>query len=202
MPQIDPRVDAYIAKAAPFARPILTHVRNAFHAGCPDVVETIKWGHPSFEHHGILGGMAAFKAHAGFGFWKGSLMKDPAGILGEDPKASPMSGRYTDVAQLPAKKVLVAYVREAAKLNETGTKPVRTKKSPKDRPTAPTWFVAAIRTDAKAKATWDALTPGYRHEYVEWVTEAKREETRDRRVAQSVAWLAEGKTRNWKYKDC
>lgn len=202
MPKTDPRIDAYIRRAAPFARPILESVRAAFHEGCPDVVETVKWGHPSFEHHGILGGMAAFKAHAAFGFWRARDMEDPAGILGEGRTASPMSGKYADVSELPARRVLVAYVRAAAKLNESGAPRKAAPKKPRARPAAPAWFLAAIRADAKAAETWEGLTPGYRHEYVEWVTEAKREDTRAKRIAQAVEWLAEGKTRNWKYRNC
>jgi uncharacterized protein YdeI (YjbR/CyaY-like superfamily) len=201
VPETDPRIDAYIAKAAPFARPILTEIRAAFHQGCPELVETVKWGHPSFDHGGILGGMAAFKAHASFGFWNSAKMNDPAGILGEQPSSSPMTGKFKDVSELPPRKVLVAYVREAVKLRDAGVKPKRNT-SPKKRPAAPDWFTAAIGADASAKAFWDGLTPGYRAEYVEWVTEAKREATRDKRVTQAVAWLAEGKTRNWKYKSC
>jgi hypothetical protein len=195
-------VDAYVRRAAPFARPILEVVRAAFHAGCPDVVETVKWGHPSFEHHGLLGGMAAFKAHVTFGFWRGRDLDDPAGILGEGRSAGPRSGRYRDVSDLPPKRVLVQFVRAAAKLNESGPRPQRTPARPRARPEAPAWFLEAIRAVPAADATWSRLTPGYRHEYVEWVTEAKRDETREKRVAQSVEWLAEGRTRNWKYRTC
>src|ERR1051326_3458971 len=71
----DPRVDAYIEKSADFARPILNRLRKLVHAGCLQVVEEIKWRCPHFMHHGMLCGIAAFKEHCTFGFWKASLMK-------------------------------------------------------------------------------------------------------------------------------
>lgn len=201
MPTIDPRVDAYIAKAAPFARPILTEIRAAFHAGCPDLTETIKWGTPSFEKDGMLGGMSAFKRHVGFGFWKGKLMKDTHGLLGDDPAASPMHVKVTTPQELPARKVLVSYVKQAVRLNAEGAQLPRSR-ARKSAPKAPRILMDALRANAAALAVWEGFTPGRQREYVEWITEAKREATRDKRLAQAVEWIAEGKSRNWKYESC
>jgi hypothetical protein len=198
MGQRDPRVDAYIARAAPFARPILEHVRAVVHEGCPDVEETIKWGMPSFTHGGgILCGMAAFKAHASFGFWKHAL------VVGEGEEQAGMGsfGKLETVRDLPPKKQLVAYVRKAAVLNAqgAGAGPARKRAAPKAAPVPTPEFAAALRRHKAAAATFKAFAPGQQREYVEWIAEARREDTRERRIAQAVEWLAEGKQRNWKY---
>jgi uncharacterized protein YdeI (YjbR/CyaY-like superfamily) len=199
----DERVDAYIAKAAPFARPILEHVRAVVHEGCPGVEETLKWGMPSFtQGGGILCGMAAFKAHASFGFWKHAL------VVGEGSEQAGMGsfGKLASVRDLPPRKQLVAYVRKAAALNAQGAgtasarkAPARKAAAPKPAPVPTPEFAAALRGDKAAAATFRAFSPGRQREYVEWIAEAKRDDTRDRRIAQAVEWLAEGKQRNWKY---
>jgi uncharacterized protein YdeI (YjbR/CyaY-like superfamily) len=197
MPTRDPRIDAYIANAAPFAQPILERLREAVHAACPECEETLKWRSPSFLYRGaILCGMAAFKEHAMFGFWKGALI-DTGG-----PKEAAMGqfGRLTSVADLPAKRELARYIRQAMALEDAGVKTPRTKTGkPKPSPEPPEDLVRALARDKRARATFEGLSPSHRREYVEWILEAKREETRKRRLAQAVAWLAEGKPRNWKY---
>lgn len=193
----DPRVDAYIAKSAEFARPILEHIRETFHQGCPDVEETIKWGMPTFVHHGMLGGMAAFKQHATLSFWKGALVVDPA-----DDRSADAMGQFGDlrsVKDLPPKRKLVACVKRAAKLNEEGVKAPRARKTRREELPVPEELLVALRENRKARATFEGFPPSHRREYAEWIAEAKREETRQRRVAQAVEWLAEGKQRNWKY---
>ena len=202
MGQRDPRVDAYIGKAAPFARPILKHLRKVVHAGCPKVEETIKWGMPSFEYKGILCGMAAFKQHAVFGFWKEKVLEKrlPLDVRTEKDGMGTY-GCLKSIADLPPAKHLERLVVEAAKINDAGIKSnegrTRTKRPPLP---VPQEFMAAIRQDRKALATFEAFPPSHRREYVEWVTEAKREETRAQRIATSVAWMAEGKPRMWKYR--
>jgi uncharacterized protein YdeI (YjbR/CyaY-like superfamily) len=195
----DPRIDAYIAKSADFAKPILTHIREVVHSAVPDVEETLKWSMPAFMHHGILCGMAAFKQHAAFNLWKGSL------VVGSDGDRDAMGqfGRITRVADLPSKKVLTGYIRQAAALNEAGVKTPKVRKPGLERKPIPTTpppdLAAALKKNAKARATFDGFSPSHRREYIEWVGEAKREETRQRRLAQAIEMLAEGKTRNWKY---
>lgn len=195
----DPRVDAYIAKSADFAKPILTHIREVVHAACPDVEETLKWSMPTFMHHGIMCGMAAFKEHAALNLWKGSL------IVGSDGDRIAMGqfGRITKLSDLPSKKVLTGYIRQAMKLNEEGVKTPKVRKPGLARKavptTAPPDLKAALAGNAKARAVFDGFSPSHRKEYIEWIVEAKREETRQRRVREAVAMLAEGKTRNWKY---
>jgi len=205
VPQTDPRVDAYIAKSAEFARPILEHLRDIVHRGCPEVVETIKWGMPFFDHHGPLAMMAAFKEHCAFGFWKaGDLLPDPSN------DAMGQFGRIGAVRDLPAKRILVGYVREAARRNEAAPKKGARKapgaKAPPRQPArrelrVPDDLAAAFRQKkhAKARATFEGLSPSHRREYVEWIEEAKREVTREKRLATTLEWLAEGKPRNWKY---
>ena len=196
----DPRVTAYIANAAPFARPILTHLRAVVHEACPDAEETLKWSMPTFMHHGILCGFAAFKAHATFGFWKGALIVDASG----QPAKAAMGnfGRLTAVSDLPGRRVLLGYVRQATRLNEAGVTVRRSTKAPKSAVRMPADLRAAMAGVTKALAAWEAFSPSQRREYAEWITEAKRPETRQKRVATTVEWLKEGKRRNWKYESC
>jgi uncharacterized protein YdeI (YjbR/CyaY-like superfamily) len=197
---LDPRIDAYIERAAPFAQPILRHARELVHEACPDVEESIKWGMPTFIHAGgILCGMAAFKQHASFGFWKHAL------VVGEGEPRDGMGsyGRLTSLKDLPSKKTLIAHVRKAMKLNQDGVKaPAARKSAPKSAPETPADLAGALKTNKAAKATFDGFPPSCKREYIEWITEAKREETRAKRLAQTVEWLAEGKRRNWKYENC
>jgi len=195
----NPAVDAYIGKAAPFAKPILQRVRQAVHAGCPDVEETIKWGSPTFEYKGILCGMAAFKDHAVFGFWKrASLLKD---IIKHDPTSKRSTAGYAclySVEDLPSEKKLTALVKQATALQDKGVKETRVVKPKPPLPT-PAYFTAALRKNPKAAATFKAFSPSHRREYLEWITEAKTEATRTRRVETAIEWIAAGKGRNWKY---
>ena len=195
----DPRIDAYIAKSAKFAKPILTHLREVVHSACPDVEETLKWSMPAFMHHGILCGMAAFKEHAAFNIWKGNL------IVGGDGDRAAMGqfGRITRVSALPSKKVLTGYIKQAMALNEARTPRPKTRRPGVARKSVsvapPADFAAALKKNTKARATFDSFSPSNKREYVEWIVEAKREETRQRRLGQAIEMLAEGKTRNWKY---
>jgi uncharacterized protein YdeI (YjbR/CyaY-like superfamily) len=189
----DPRVDAYIAKSPDFAKPILRHVREIVHKGCPDVEETIKWGMPHFDYKGMLCGMSAFKKHCALGFWKHRLVV-PAkkGAMGH-------FGRIISLKDLPPDRVLVGYVREAARSNEAGMKVPRKRREPKRALATPADLAAALKKNAKARAAFEEFSPSHRREYIEWITEAKTEETRRKRLGTAVEWMAEGKPRNWKY---
>ena len=197
MPKRDARVDAYIAKSAGFARPVLEHLRETVHAACPDVEETIRWGFPHFDAGGMLCSMASFKAHCAFGFWKG------AHHFGESAKgreAMGQFGRIASISDLPPKRELVRLVRAARKLNEEGAVVPKSRPgTPKPPVEEPHDLADALGKDAKARATFDGLPPSHRRDYVHWIVEAKRDETRRRRVAQAIERLAEGKSRNWKY---
>lgn len=198
MAKKDPRIDAYIAKSADFAKPILKHLRKAVHAGCPDVQETMKWSMPHFDYKGVMAGMAAFKEHCAFGFWKESLVFD--GDKTTEKTAMGSFGCIKSLKDLPDEKTLIGYVKKAAALNEAGIKvPGRTQPKKREAIPVPDYFAAALKKNAKARKTFDAFSPSHRREYLEWITEAKREETRKERMAASLKWLAEGKARNWKY---
>ena len=190
----DPRIDAYIAKASPFARPILQRFRKAVHGGCPDVVETMKWQYPAFDYKGPLAGMASFKAHCAVGFWKKPLMK--SGLKGVGTMGP--FARLESIDQLPDEKTLVAMVKEAAALNDAGVKVVRNR-TPKPPPKPPAFLVAALKKRQDAWTHWEAFPPSHKREYIDWITGAKREETRTRRLDKAVAQIAEGKSQNWKY---
>ena len=193
----DPRVDAYIAKSADFAKPILTHVRDAVHAAVPDVVETIKWSMPFFDYKGPLANMSAFKEHAAFGFWKGALVLGRGSA--EDERAMGQFGRLTSVKDLPPKKELAAYIKKAAKLNEEGVKVEKKKPGTKPELPVPAELTAALAKNKKARTNFEAMPPSHRREYCEWIGEAKRDETKAARVKQAMEWIGEGKSRNWKY---
>ncbi len=191
----DPRVDAYIERSAPFAQPILEHIRSVMHEACPDVEETMKWSMPHFMYHGMLGGMSAFKAHCAFGFWKGTLI-----VPEQEEAAMGQFGRIESIKDLPPRRKFVGYVKKAMKLNEEGVAAPRAARSrPKKPLPMPSDLAKALGRNRKARATFDAFPPSHRREYIEWITEAKREDTRARRVDQAVEWMADGKSRNWKY---
>ncbi|MDB5692740.1 MAG: hypothetical protein JWO81_1803 [Alphaproteobacteria bacterium] len=196
----DPRIDAYIARQADFARPILDHLRAAIHAACVEAEETLKWGMPSFLYKGkILAGMAAFKAHATFGFWRAG---EVVGETGGERDAMGQFGRLASVDDLPPQDALESLIRKAMAVIDSGPPPAKAKKAPKPELPTPDDLRAALAAAPKAAATFDGFPPSCRREYVEWVTEAKRPETRTKRIAETVAWLAEGKRRNWKYENC
>jgi uncharacterized protein YdeI (YjbR/CyaY-like superfamily) len=193
----DPRVDAYIGKSAKFAKPILKYLRKIVQAGCPQVEETIKWQFPHFDYKGPIAGMAAFKEHCAFGFWKAELIFQ-ANNAGRE--AMGHFGRITSISDLPNEKTLIDYVRKAAALNEAGIKaPTRAKSRAKPPLKVPDYFRAALKKNAKANKAFENFSPSNQREYVEWITEAKREETRAKRLKTAIEWLAQGKPRNWKY---
>lgn len=198
----DPRIDAYIAKAAPFARPILQHLRKLTHQACPAIEEDIKWGMPSFQYRGkILCGFAAFKAHATFGFWHQGMEKLLKKELGTLDDAMGLLGKISSLDDLPADKVMLRYLKTAVALHDSGA---AARPKPKARPElpAPADLADALKRSKKAAATWAGFSPGRRREYIEWITEAKRPETRETRLITTIEWVAEGKTRHWKYQNC
>lgn len=195
----EPRVDAYIEQAAPFARPILRRLRKLVHAACPDAEEAMKWSFPHFLYRGkILCSMAAFKQHCTFGFWDG------AAVVGQPAETEAMGnfGRLTALGDLPADAALTACIKQGMALRDAGVKPQREQKPKKPAIPAPDDFAKALRGSKQAKATFDNLSPSHRREYLEWITEAKREATRAKRIAQAIEMLAAGKNRNWKYEKC
>ncbi len=198
----DPKVDAYIVQSAEFARPILRHLRKLVHQGCPEVEEAVKWNMPFFLHHGMLCNMAAFKEHCAFGFW-GSGMRAVLKQDGIDGTGAMGSlGRITSFADLPNDKTLLRYIRTAAKLRAVGGSARLS--AAKSRPAAktPTDLAAALRKNKKAADVFAKFSPTNRREYIEWITEAMRPETRAKRLDTTLAWLAEGKPRHWKYLKC
>jgi hypothetical protein len=196
----DPRVDQYIARSPEFARPILAHLREVVHGACPEVEETIKWSVPHFDYKGPFCQMAAFKQHCGFGFWKGAL------VVGEGAAsdgAAGQFGRIAALADLPPDDVLAGYVREAKRLNDEGVKaPARAKPAEKKELAVPDDLAAALQANAPALANFEGFSPSKRKEYVEWITEAKSDATRTKRLGTAVEWIAEGKARHWKYEKC
>ncbi|HYE54321.1 MAG TPA: YdeI/OmpD-associated family protein [Chitinophagaceae bacterium] len=202
MPSTDPHVDAYIKKSAPFAQPILEHLRQLVHKACPQVTETIKWGFPHFEYKGLLCSMAAFRQHCNFGFWKGSLLKDDAGVLEKVGKTDMgFFDKINTLEDLPSDKVIITYIREAMRLNDEN---VRVPSKPRSAaalksPETPPDLAAALKKNKAAQQTFEGLSPSGKKEYITWINDAKTEDTRAKRLATTIEWLSEGKTRNWKY---
>ena len=196
-------IDAYIAKSADFAKPILTHIRELVHKACPDAEEKMKWSFPHFDYKDeMMCSMAAFKQHCAFSFWKASLMKDSSLV---DNAKSEVSmghlGRITSLKELPADKKMIAYIKEAMDLNDRGIKlPPKVVATEKKELIVPDYFLEALRKNKKAKETFDNYAYSHKKEYLEWITEAKTEATRNKRMETALEWLAEGKSRHWKYK--
>ncbi len=202
MTKKDKAMDAYIAKSADFAKPILNHIRELVHKVCPEVEEKMKWSMPHFDYKGeMMCGMAAFKQHASFGFWKAALMKDP--VLIESAKtevAMGHLGKITSLKDLPSDKKLTAWIKEAMALNDKGIKlPAKAKATEKKELAVPDYFTKALAKNKKAQKVWDAFAYSHKKEYLQWITEAKIETTRESRMATALEWIAEGKGRNWKY---
>ena len=194
----DPRIDAYLAKAQPFARPILEHVRDRVHAVVPDVEEAIKWSMPAYtKGDAILLITAAFKAHVALHFWRGQEMRGDAA----KPEAMGQFGKVRSLADLPPDGELDALIAEAARL-ATAPKPRKVKHEPKPPTELHPEFAAALDANPKAKATLDGFSPSARRDYLDWIAEAKQDATRTKRIATAVEWLAEGKKRHWKYESC
>jgi len=205
----NPKVDVYIAKSKPFAQPILNHLRELVHKACPGVVETIKWSRPFFEYKdAILGNMSAFKEHCSFGFWgqEISAVLQEAKVL--QPDAMGSLGRITRIDDLPADKQMLSLLRQAAAFIDSGnyTSPIaarqRVVKAPAPAPETPSAFLKALKANKKAAAVFAAFSPSCKKEYVEWIADAKRDETRNKRIATAIDWISEGKQRHWKYQNC
>jgi uncharacterized protein YdeI (YjbR/CyaY-like superfamily) len=196
MPKTDRRIDAYIAKAPEYARPIISKVREMVHQAAPECEETLKWGHPTFMQNGILCGVAAFKEYCAVNFWKATL------ILGEGAQqtgSAGVLGKIHSVKDLPPKTVFAGYVKRAVELNVSGTKAPRPPAKPKKPVSMPDDFRKAISRSAKLRDNFEAFSQSHKREYIEWITDAKQDVTRAKRIDQAVAWIAEGKPRNWKY---
>ncbi len=190
----DPRVDTYIEKSEAFARPILEYLREVVHEGCPTVQESIKWNFPVFTYEGMLAHMASFKQHCAFGFWKASLILDDAP---QSDEAMGQFGRITSLDDLPPKATLIGYIRKAMQLNEQGIQP---KKKDRREIEMPEDFAAALRDVSGASKAFEAMPPSHKREYVEWIAEAKRDDTRRRRIVKAVDQISDGNSLYWKYK--
>jgi uncharacterized protein YdeI (YjbR/CyaY-like superfamily) len=201
MEKKDLRIDAYIAKSAEFAQPILNHLRQIIHNACPEIVETIKWGFPHFDYKGTVCSMAAFKQHCAFGFWKASLMSDTHKLFDKEGNdAMGQLGQVKSLNDLPSDEILSHYIREAVQLNKEGKKIVsRVVNGEKKELEVPDYFSEALTSNEGARKTFESFSYSNRKDYVTWITEAKNEHTRNKRLETAIEWMAEGKIRNWKY---
>ncbi len=201
MTATDSRIDAYIDKAPSFAQPILKYIRQTVHELCPQTQETIKWGMPHFMYKGeLMCGMAAFKKHCAFGFWKAALLQDPEGKMEMGKSAMGDWGKITSIADLPAKEVLASFIQQAMILNEQGIKVPKKPAPTKDKSLeTPDFLIKALESEPLCLENFQRFSLSHKNEYIQWLQEAKSEETRSRRLAQALEWIAQGKSRNWKY---
>ena len=195
----DPRVDAYIAKAQPFAQPVLKHLRTLMHTACPKIEETLKWNAPAYAHNGIVAITASFKNHCALVLWKAALLQPIIGKYLDDDSRGQF-GKLTSIKDLPPDRVLIKCFKEAWRLNDEGIRAPRPakKKTPTEVP-VPSYLTSALKRNKKAAAQFKAFSPAKRKEYIAWLDEAKTAETREKRLATALEWIAEGKGRNWKY---
>lgn len=201
MPTTDLFVDAYIEKAQDFAKPILNHLRALVHEVCPDVVETKKWSFPHFDYKGMMCSMASFKEHCAFGFWKQSLLEDAA--FPAEKTAMGSFGRITSLKDLPNDKTMKKLIADAMRLNDDGIKVAKAPISKEKKElVVPAVLLEALANHEAAAETFNGFPYSCKKEYVEWITEAKTDATRDKRLTTTLEWLAEGKRRNWKYENC
>jgi uncharacterized protein YdeI (YjbR/CyaY-like superfamily) len=200
LPTLDPRIDAYIERSAEFAQPVLIHLRKLIHKACPDIKETLKWSMPSFEHKGIVCGFAAFKNHCTLMFWKQSLMESDA--FPAQKTAMGSFGRITSVKDLPSDKVMIGLIHQAVELNEKGIKVEKKPVAAKKELVVPDDLTKELLKNKKAKSYFDDFSYSKKKDYVEWIAGAKTEATRNKRLATTIEWVAEGKGRNWKYEKC
>ena len=195
----DARVDSYIAESPEFARPVLKHLRKLIHEGCPEAVETIKWGSPFFDYQGLLCGFAAFKAHCSLFFWRDIDVSRWLPKTNTAGAGMGQFGKLTSLADLPKDSVILACVRSAVEQRDSpASKPKRVRQPAKELPVPPD-LKKALATNAKAAAAFKNFAPSHRREYIAWISDAKRPETRERRLQTSIEWLSEGKSQNWKY---
>jgi uncharacterized protein YdeI (YjbR/CyaY-like superfamily) len=201
MTKKDARIDSYISKSADFAKPILIHLRELVNLTCPEAEEKMKWGFPHFDYKGMMCSMASFKNHCAFGFWKASLMKDKTLIANaESESAMGHYGKITSLKDLPSDKKIIAHIKEAMMLNEKGIKlPPQKLTSAKKEMVVPDYLLKQLKKNKKAFTTFEKFSPSHKREYVEWITEAKTDETKNRRMKTAIQWMSEGKPRNWKY---
>jgi hypothetical protein len=197
-------VSGYIAAAAPFARPLLKHLRALFLRADPRMQETIKWGAPFFELEGIVGSISAFQRHVSLGFWKGDELRDPQRVFDKVGRTQMAMARFERVDDLPSDRALLDLIRQAVELNEAAVqKPRRATKARRRRaaaPKVPADLAKGLARSSHARATFEAFSPAKQRAYVDWIEKAVRPQTRERRLAQTLEWLAEGKSRNWKYR--
>lgn len=197
----DTQVDNYITNSAEFAKPILNHLRELVHKACPEIEEVIRWGFPHFDYKGTMCSMAAFKQHCAFSFWKAALMKDKK-LMANAQSETAMGhlGRINSVKDLPSDRVLISYIKEAKRLNDDGVKlSIKAATKVKKEIVVPAYFQKMHKKNKPAFKTFENFSPSHKREYVEWITEAKSEATKIKRLSTAIAWLSEGKSRNWKY---
>ncbi len=195
----NPLIDAYIEKANPFAQPILLHLRELVHEVCMDVEEKVKWGMPFFDYKGPMCMMAAFKQHCTFGFWKYTLMKD-LNISTNVETIHGNLGKILNMKDLPSDKKMKALIKKAMQINDDGLKIIKANPAPQKVVEVPANVMTAIKKNKLALATFTAFSPSHKREYINWITEAKTEATKEKRITQMIEWLEEGKDRNWKYR--
>lgn len=200
LPNFTPSVTNYIEKAAPFAQPVLHYLRSLIHKTCPQIEECIKWGFPHFTYKNeIVCSFAAFKQHCAFTFWRAGVITSLAEIAINNEGMGQL-GKIKSKLDLPNENQLVNCIIEAIQLIEKGVKPAKSAKQKNNEPIIlPAYFSSLLAEFPTAKEKFLSMSNSHQKEYVEWITEAKTETTRNTRMQTCIKWVLEGKGRNWQY---
>lgn len=184
------QIDEYIAGKEAWARPFLTKLRQLVLTANPKMEQEWKWKAPAFTHHGIVCLLWGFKAHVSLTFSDGNLLDDPNQVFddcGGNEHNRALKLRAGDT--IPEKQI-VAWVKSACEINEKGLKPKAKQAAPKAKAvTVSADFDKALKKNKAVKEFFDSLSPSCKRAYTEWVDEAKREETKLKRIAKGIEAL-------------
>ncbi|MEO9802317.1 MAG: YdeI/OmpD-associated family protein [Reichenbachiella sp.] len=199
-PDASKKIDAYLTTVSSEHRPVLELIRKTVNAVDDRIQEDWKWRAPCFSLEGLVCWFVAFKSHVGLNFFKGALIEDihNAFVESEDEDKGNRMIHFKSIDEVKV-KVIQDYVKQAVLLNEQGIKIDFPKRKTLE---TPDYLIEALNKNKKAKDVFESFTDAQRKDYIEWLVEAKREETRNKRMTQAIEWIAEGKTRNWKYMNC
>jgi hypothetical protein len=190
---ITEQINQYMAELPEWQRRMLVRLRQLIHEAAPEVEEAWRWDKPHFDNAGIMVGLCAFKEHVAVWFHKGALLKDTKKLFEATARTEEKGMRAYKLHEGDKinEAAFLDLVKQAVAVNDKGTK-LREAKPTKKALVVPEDLEQVLRKDPTAWANWEAFPVGHRRAYVEWVTDARQEETRKRRIAQSLEKIREG----------
>lgn len=192
-------VNKYISNAPISQQKILSKLREIIHKASLDIEEKIRWSHPHFDYMGK--GMCfiqALKERVTFGFWFGDKIYNSPKLSKEAKAIYETMGNLTDVSQIPSTKLIIEEIHLAMKLIESGNRDVKEKKV-KPQLVIPDYLSLRFKKDKTANSSFSKMSPSHQREYVDWIIDAKTDETRENRISTMMSQVKEGKSKNWKY---